>query len=935
MRGGSGRALAPFAGYGSLIGAERLRGILGSVVRLVFRVALLVALTAAVAGCDARPRRASLDLRFEPDALRDRVAAVELSVVEGGCGGARAVYRTEIPAEGGEALSAPSVLDPGDYGIRAEARDATCRVYATGCTEVTFPRDDGATVTVTMEPVAERGACLPVDLCDRGLCMPAGPAPDGGCAPASETCNASDDDCDGAVDEGFDLLTDPQSCGSCGHACRVGVSCSEGVCADEVLTDLSAGGLHTCVLRQDGAVFCWGDNDVGQIGDGSRWTRRAQPSRVVDLDDAVDVGAGRSHACAVRSGGEVRCWGRNYEHQLGDGTTSASTVPVAVMGVTGAVQVDGGRQHTCARTEAGAVFCWGANGNGQLGDGTTTERGSAVQVEGVTGAEQVEAGDGFTCARVTSGEVLCWGGNDQGQLGDGTTTARGTAAPVMGIAGAVDLAVFDDSACAALDTGAVHCWGQNDDGELGDGTTADRTSPVPVMGVSAATRVALGLSHGCAVMDGALSCWGDNPYGQLGDGTTDDRPVAVPVPDLADVASVAAGERHTCALRAAGQVVCWGDRLHYQIGDGDIAASAVPLDVMGLPGPAAAIDPGDTHTCARLVDGRVACWGSNGNGQLGDGTRTARRAPVAIGAFSDAQQVSAARDHTCALRAGGAVWCWGRNDFGQLGDGSTTDRDVPAPVAGLAGVVHVSAGYYHACAVLGDGTIRCWGDNDQGQLGDGTTTTSSMPVAVPGITGATRVEVGIDHTCAIVAGGAMRCWGGGNAGQLGDGSTFDGPRLVPVAVLDVPPADALSLGSEHSCALAGSEVWCWGYNANGRLGAGTVGWDWGAREPVFDVSDAIALDAGGASTCVVRADGTAACWGANGDGQLGDGTFADRPAPVVVTGLADVAQIAMGGGHACAVRADGTAACWGDDRFGELGDGRPRHVAVPTPILPP
>ena len=192
-----------------------------------------------------------------------------------------------------------------------------------------------------------------------------------------------------------------------------------------------------------------------------------------------------------------------------------------------------------------------------------------------------------------------------------------------------------------------------------------------------------------------------------------------------------------------------------------------------------------------LNTGAVNCWGSNSDGQLGNGTTTDSSAPVAVAAFTDgvtAVSITAGYSHTCAVLNTGAVNCWGHNSNGQLGNNTTTNSSVPVAVAAFTDVsataVSITAGNSHTCAVLNTGAVNCWGDNSNGQLGNGTTTDSSAPVAVAAFTdvSATAVSItaGDSHTCALLNTGAVNCWGRNVDGQLGNDTTTD--SSVPVAV---------------------------------------------------------------------------------------------------------------------------------------------------------
>jgi alpha-tubulin suppressor-like RCC1 family protein len=405
-------------------------------------------------------------------------------------------------------------------------------------------------------------------------------------------------------------------------------------------TALAAGYYHNCVLLASGQVQCWGYNQDGQLGSSIQSTT---PVAVSGISAATGITAGDSHSCAL-SGGALQCWGYNQNGQLGNGTTIQHyATPVAVTGISTAVEVKGGGLHTCARLGSGAVQCWGYNQYGQLGDGSTSTSTLPVGVSGIDGsaaqATEIAAGYAHTCALLTDQTVKCWGDNSSDQLGVyGPSSKSTTPVAISGISGATAIAAGYAHTCALLADKTVKCWGFNGSGQLGNGTTASSATPVSVSSIDGtivqATAISAGYLHTCALLaDNTVQCWGDDSSGQLGNGATGQFNSPVAVSSISTATNIAAGGLRTCALLANYQVKCWGDNSSGQLGDGTTDSSTTPVSVSGIDGitvQATAIATGYAHTCALLSGGAEQCWGDNTFGQLGNGISAITTAPVYV-----------------------------------------------------------------------------------------------------------------------------------------------------------------------------------------------------------------------------------------------------------------------------------------------------------------
>ncbi len=348
-------------------------------------------------------------------------------------------------------------------------------------------------------------------------------------------------------------------------------------------------------------------------------------------------------------------------------------------------QVEVGDEHTCAITDAGALYCWGNNGTGALGDGTNTSRPLPTPVSGMTsGVIKVALGGYHTCAIKSGGTLWCWGNNLYGQLGLGDTTSRNSPQQVSGVT-ASDVACAPYHTCAVRTNGSVSCWGYNQQGMLGDGTTTQRTSPITITSFTGVSKVSLGIYHSCALKtNGSAWCWGSNGTGSLGDGTTTNRLTPVAVSGMTTAAMLMVGWNHSCAVKTDGSAWCWGYNNMGQLGTNNTTTYTTPYAVSGLgAGTTAAIDGGDSASCAVETDGSAWCWGQNTEGRLGDGTTTLRSVPTAVAApmTSGVSQIAIGEIHACALQTNGSLWCWGSNGWSMLGDGTAVSQQLsPVPV---------------------------------------------------------------------------------------------------------------------------------------------------------------------------------------------------------------------------------------------------------------
>lgn len=761
---------------------------------------------------------------------------------------------------------------------------------------------------------------------------------------------------------------------------------ASGVLSGKTVTAISAGGAHTCAAAS-GVAYCWGTNTNGQVGNSST-TAAAAPvavtaSGVLSGRYVTAISAGTSHSCAVADG-LAFCWGLNGNGQLGNTSTTASTSPVAVT-ATGVLSgravtaISAGGSHTCAVADK-AAYCWGLNSNGQLGDASTTQRTSPVASVGTVAASAnvtaISAGTTHSCA-IAGGAAHCWGAGGSGQVGNGSTTtsvSTPVAVTASGVLSGRTLTTISAGTTFTCTTGYTpgSCWGLGTSGQLGNKASATSTTAVDVSitGPVCATGAVRLNTTDCSLAQGT-DYWGRLGY-SIGTWTapnsawvkltTDTRNAVSPSASAKTTTSLTLGwnqpaelnksygeytlQRSTSSGGSSPVTVYRGGSLT-ALDRGGFARSTANLAVTQ-------VSAGGDYSCG-LIGGAPYCWGNNANGELGNGTTTSASTPTAVttsGVLSGktVTTVQASMDnggdngeHTCAI-ADGSVFCWGLNTYGELGNNSTTQSTSPVQAGSLTGVTQVALGYMHTCALTG-GKVYCWGDNTRGQLGDGSTTQRNSPVLVQGVLAGktvTAIATGAAHTCAV-AGGAVYCWGSNVSAQLGQGTSGSGTNSsVPVAVLTTGVLNGLTVtqvvaGEAHTCVVASSKAYCWGYNSNGQVGdnsttlrtapvAVSVSWTAGAT--------LTSLAAGQYHTCVV-ASGKAYCWGDNANGQLGNGNTTDQSTPVAVTASGvlsgTVDQINAGELHTCAV-SGGAAYCWGYNATNQVGDGTTTQRTTPVAV---
>jgi alpha-tubulin suppressor-like RCC1 family protein len=685
---------------------------------------------------------------------------------------------------------------------------------------------------------------------------------------------------------------------------------------------------HGCAADTLGDVYCWGLNDDGAVQPGGD-SRVLAPTKIVLPGPADEVSAGKTFTCARMTGsGDVYCWGDNDIGQLGQGPADMSRTIHHIAAIPASAQIAVGSDHACSRSVVdGTIWCWGRNTNGQTGQSTSLscKNGPCTlpkQVGAITGSKTVVVGHQSACIIDASDHLLCWGKNSYGQLGINSTAMTST--PTMVQIGTVRSVDISSRVMCAIDSmQRMWCAGEGENGQIGNGGF-DQTLVPSQLFINKPTSISTTAYGACATTeDNSLACWGMIDPGDGKPGTY----AAPHVSPVADVTQLTGRYFSTCGI-ANGGALCWGLNDEGQLGRGLRGISTVPQSI-GVASPTS-VAVGDGHGCV-IANGKVSCWGQNDYAQAGSPSLTRVLVPTDVAVPITTPTRTVASFHKSCVWGGGEAACWGRAFSGQLGTGGGGRSAAPAKVlrTGIKDADRaIAIGSNHLCVVDESSTLTCYGNNSNGQLGDGTTS-NSMAGVLAAISPVDQVAAGLIHTCArkLAATNQIWCWGGNNDGQLGDGT--NGAKTTPINVNGVGDVSKIAAGYNHTCALnAAGEVWCWGRNNQGQVGNGTAT---NISTPARAVaSGATDLVAGLYATCAL-VNGSWQCWGRNDDGQLANGTEVNVLAPTTSPGFASAAQLSIGTTAVC-MRDNAGVSCAGlviDLGTGDISASLPKAPALP------
>ena len=788
----------------------------------------------------------------------------------------------------------PGSLDECNGGPAACSPDASCADTPEGAMCRCHPgfQGDGITCSDIDECMATTSPCAASATCTN--------------SPGSFTCSCNP----GFQGDGM-TCSDVDECATAVSPCAANATCTnspgsftcscndsfagDGVtdCKLAVFTRIAAADGFTCGISGAGAMYCWGNNTLGQLGDGT-FTPHARPVQVGTASDWIAVDARQGKACGLRSDHSLWCWGSGNSGALGNGSQLVRTTPVQVTSDTPAIGWSAfavGRDRTCAIRDDGSLACWGYDA-----------------VANAISTVPVAIGPDQDWTAISVGTVACGLRNTTG--------------------------------------GNLFCFGKTASGELGLGVSSQAT-PARV-GTATWTAIGVGYNNACGIQsNGALFCWGNAANGtDLQYGTTPTQ-----IGAATDWASVAVSKATVAALRTSGAAYLWGDNGVGQAGMQQLGDIAQPAPIGGAVSAWSSIVPGTSHGCG-LSAGKAYCWGLAGDGALGDGSIGNSYEPIRIG-LDHWSSVVTGDGGACGLTDDSALWCWGYNFAAGVGLGSAAPVVAPTRIGvstwsalGSAAIDNHAGSF---CAVR-DGALSCWGDNTSGQLGIGTISgpeLAPVPVTAPPSSTWSEVTTG-GHTCAIRSDGALFCWGENAGGQLGTGASgapVKSPPPTAVAGTWLHVVTTQFAGDSghtgQTCGIrADNTLWCWGFDnatksqqtALTQVGSDA---DWGL--PAASSLAVSPLAASPLALCALKTNGSLFCRGK----WIGDGTSIGATTMTRVGGLQTTWLAVSAGNEICAIRNDGSLAghgslwCWGNIGGSPLGNGDPGTADPASQAVPP
>jgi len=823
--------------------------------------------------------------------------------------------------------------------------------------------------------------------------------------------------------------------GQLGDGTRTTRSLPTQIGTDTNWKDVHQGFLFTLAVKTDGTLWSWGsDSDqYGVLGDNAVFTSYSSPNQIGALTDWDSIGVGDWHSCAIKTDGTLWCWGGNISGQLGDNTVTNRSSPVQIgtdvdwLKVScGAGVTSSGQGFTAAIKTDGSLWTWGYNQNYQLAQRTnnsnrsspvmvgyvpvswssvstgmshimaisdnyelyttpvnttvnglpaqTLHKSSPIQVGTDTNWKYVFGSYNTTYAIKTDNTLWHWGFDIMTRSSNLITSPTQIGTDTNWKTLAISNTNTYENVIATKTNGTLWAWGDNVYGQLGDGTVVTRTSPVQI-GSNTDWSNVYNMRYGFISLaiktNGTLWLWGElsnynffmdnnlvnrsSPI-QLGNKiwkkfaingattlagiTTNDTlhttgnygynlgnfPFQYTSPKqigntLVDIRDISIYKDTGFYIKSNGTLWGWGYNIESNLGNNSKRTEPSPIQI-GDDATWSKVDVGASHTMAIKTNGTLWGWGYNVQGQVGDNTTITKSSPVQIGSNTDWTQISSGLDHTMAIKTNGTLWGWGYNWAGQVGDNTNLPKSSPVQIGVDTNWSKVSAGNANTFAIKTNGTLWAWGDNAIGQLGDETLVTRSSPVQIGSDTDWYSVLDAVYAAFAIKTNGTLWCWGQYGSGNFGlhylRRKFFKVPKPFSATMIST----SINTTSNNGTALIidnNNKLWAWGLGTSYQLG------DMSAvskneAKLIDNNADWSKVSSGYAHSMGIKTNGTLWGWGSGTNGRLGLNNASTQQSPVQIGADTDWSQISIRNANSYAIKTTGTLWGWGLGTSGQVGD---------------
>lgn len=665
--------------------------------------------------------------------------------------------------------------------------------------------------------------------------------------------------------------------------------------------------FHAFEVR-NGELWGWGNNEFGQLGDGSR-INRIRPVKIGISSDWVCASTGSDHSLGLKTDGTIWAWGSLNFSEYGDNATQAT--PLQIGDEEDWSAISAGRRHNLALKTDGSLWAWGSNENGQLGIG----EGDDVEMPTKIGHEKwikVVAGEDFSLAINSDGTLWTWGVNVFGQLGTGDTLGRKVPTQIGKDKNWQNISIsnytsfgffgFEGSSYGLKNDGSLWAWGSNDRGQLGVDVRKQK-EPVKIE-----CKLSWKMFDGGFGIksDGSLWTWGPDLHSQ-------DKTHYVPIKIGGDKnwKSISIGYNHYFATKTDGSLWVWGANSEGQLGLGGGLDKEYPT-LINRDAEWLHISGYYDHCLGIKSDGSLWAWGLNVSGELGIGNTKSHFSPKKVGAETDWLTISAGAENSLGIKTDGSLWEWGSGR-------DNTYRVLPFQIGCDKNWLRIESGYNFNIAGRNDGSLWAWGDKQSAGISDNYSTDYKMPSLIFSDKKFGTFAVDEHSWYAIKDDDTFWAFGGGLFSNIDEGSV----KMASDVCLS-----KIAIFGEYNVGLSGTgRLWAWKYDSDAKDTwslkiLGQIGLD----------SNWIDVSASYSHILGLKSDGTLFTWGTNKFGELGTGDFKDRSAPIQIGSSKDWVEVVACGNYSLAVKIDGTLWSWGKNSVGQLGHGDTLQRVLPTRV---